>query len=88
MSWSLRERKSAVFDGNGQATVDFTGGDKLRGGNIDESQNNSINILDYSTLKVNWATLNAIADINGDGAVQTLDYSIMKTYWFQVGDAE
>ena len=29
-----------------------------------------------------------MADINGDGDVQTLDYEIMKVNWFNVGDAD
>lgn len=85
-AWTLREKKSLSFDGNGQATVSFTGTDKLRGGDLDAS--NMVNILDYSILKAGWNSVNAGADINGDGQVQLLDYSILKLYWFQIGDSQ
>jgi len=70
---------------NGQATVDFTGADTLPGGDINGS--NSVNILDFGVLKLNWFTHNAVADINGDGDVQTMDYTILKANWFKSGDA-
>jgi len=85
-AWTLREKKAASLDVDGQATVDFTGGDQLRGGDLNGS--NSINILDYAVLKVNWMSGSEVADINGDGGVQLWDYILMKTNWFQVGDPE
>ena len=56
----------------------------LRAGDLNGS--NSINVLDYSILKVNWFTANPAADVNGDGVVNTLDYALMKANWFAVGD--
>ena len=87
-AWNLRRKLTGLsLDGNGQLTgVNFTGGSRLLGGDINGS--NGINILDYSILKTNWFTTNAVADINGDGSVQFLDYSIMKSNFFQKGDAE
>jgi 7,8-dihydro-6-hydroxymethylpterin-pyrophosphokinase len=85
-AWSLRRKQAAVLGGSGQATVNFTGANDLLGGDINGS--NSINILDYSVLKVNWNTTNAVADINGDGLVQLLDYSLMKSNWFALGDPQ
>ncbi len=86
--WSLREKKTVTLDGSGNATVDFTGADKLLGGDIDASHDNRIQIVDYSTLKVNWGTTNAVADINNINGVQLLDYLILKSNWGQVGDDE
>jgi hypothetical protein len=85
-AWNLRRKLPAALDGSGQATADFTGASKLPGGDINGS--NSINILDYGVLKINWFTTNAVADIDGDGQVALSDYSIMKTNWFQRGDDE
>ena len=81
-AWSLRERQSVAFDGSMQATNNFT----LLGGDINDSNGN--NILDFSVLKINWMTTNAVADINGDGVVQLLDYSILKSNWFKKGDPQ
>ncbi|GAF95797.1 unnamed protein product, partial [marine sediment metagenome] len=75
-AWNLRSKVALTDLGNGQATAGFTGvgggaypmvGGMLLGGDIDISGSNGINILDYSVLKVNWGTTNAVADINGDG---------------------
>lgn len=81
-AWSLRQRQAVSFDSENQAVNNFN----LLGGDMNNS--NSVNIFDYSTLKVNWYTTNAVADINGDGQVQLLDYSIMKSNWFKTGDAQ
>jgi hypothetical protein len=85
-AWNLRRKLAASLDGNGQATVNFTGVSKLLGGDINGS--NSINVLDYSVLKNNWLTSNPVADITGDGAVNNDDYTLMKGNWFKVGDAQ
>jgi len=81
-AWSLRERQTVLFDGEMQATINFT----LRGGDIDGS--NSVNTLDFSVMKANWFSANGVADINGDGSVQLLDYAIMKASFFEQGEAE
>ena len=85
-AWTLRKKLAASLDGDGQATVNFTGGNKLLGGDINGS--NSINVLDYSILKTHWFTSNPVADITGDGVVNSTDYTIMKANWFKVGDPE
>jgi hypothetical protein len=85
-AWSLRNKLAAVLDGDGQVAANFTGGEKLLGGDINGT--NSINVLDYSVLKANWFTSNSVADIDGSGEVGTLDYSIQKSNWFKVGDPQ
>jgi hypothetical protein len=85
-AWNLRKKVAVTLDSDGQATVNFTSSAKLLGGDINGS--NSINILDYSILKVNWFTSNAVADIDGNGNVGLLDYTTMKANWFNVGDPE
>jgi hypothetical protein len=81
---SLRRKQSVTFDSENQSVVDFTGANDLLGGDLDGT--NSVNILDYSILKVNWLQNSANADINGDGLVKTFDYLLMKANWFVVGD--
>ncbi len=85
-AWSLRSKLAVALDSGGQGTANFEDADKLRGGDIDGS--NSINVLDYSRLKVNWLTTNAVGDIDGNGSVGASDYALMRANWFQVGDAQ
>jgi hypothetical protein len=85
-AWSLRNKLAAVLDGDGQVAANFTGGEKLLGGDINGT--NSINVLDYSVMKANWFTSNSVADINGNGVVNLDDYSIQKSNWFLVGDPQ
>jgi hypothetical protein len=85
-SWSLREKKSAVLNPDGQAVADFTGVDMLRGGDLNDT--NSVNILDYAMLQSNWLTANPASDINGDGLVNSYDYVVMKKYWLKLGDPQ
>jgi hypothetical protein len=84
-AWSLRNNVLLTGGTNGQWVADLTGAEKLRGGDLNNS--NSVNILDYGVLKINWFTSNAVADITGDGDVNATDYNIMKGNWFQTGDA-
>ena len=86
--WTLRGKVTGLdmSINDGQAAASFTGADKLRVGDMNNS--NTTNILDYAILKQNWFTTNAVADLNGDGVVNILDYSLLKTYWFQAGDPE
>lgn len=84
-AWTLRQKTGLEMGDDGQAVANFT----LRGGDLDGS--NSINILDYSLLKVRWLKTGGdafAADINGDGIVNIKDYEIMKSNWFQVGDLQ
>ena len=46
----------------------------------------TVNILDFSLLKINWFTLNSVADINGDGMTSLPDYLIMSGNWYKAGD--
>lgn len=85
-AWSLREKKSAILDINGQAIANFTGSDILRGGDLNET--NSVNSLDYAILQGAWNTVNPAADVNADGLVNSFDYVIMKKYWLKIGDPQ
>lgn len=96
-AWNLREKLAVALDLDGQiVNADFVGDGApgwsdatdhyLRGGDLNGT--NSINILDYTIMKINWAGSAPEADINGDGVIATLDYTIMKLNWVQIGDAE
>jgi len=89
-AWNLRTKLAAALDVDGQASADFIDADKLRGGDINGT--NSINILDYSLLKISWYTAGGsndpVADISGDGQVNGNDYILMKGNWFQTGDPQ
>jgi hypothetical protein len=80
-AWHLRKRVDVDLGGSGQITPGFT----LLGGDLNGS--NSINILDYSKMQINWGGGTG-GDINGDGSTFTLDYSIMKSNWFRIGDPQ
>ena len=86
-AWNLRVKITGLVltDADGQEVVNFTGDDnKLRGGDLNGT--NGINILDYSVLRMNWFTHEAVADINGDGNVNVLDFVLLKKNFFQKGD--
>jgi len=84
-AWNLR-RKITGLTAGGAAVASFTGSNRLLGGDINET--NSINILDYGILIMNWNTANSVADIDGDGLVYTGDYMLMLGNWFTAGDPE
>jgi hypothetical protein len=84
-AWNLRN-KLAVTLVDGQAVANFTGIEKLLGGDLNGS--NTINMLDYTILRANWFTTNPVADITGNGYVNTLDYTILKKNFFKKGDPE
>lgn len=93
-AWNLRERLAVTLDSNGQAVVDYlTDGTAgwadatdhyLRGGDI--TNENVINLADYTLLKNNFLTLFGPADMNGDGVVNLLDYNLMKSNYLTLGD--
>lgn len=85
-AWSLRSKLPVALDAGGEAEANFEDADMLRAGDIDNS--NSINVLDYSKLKVNWYTTNSVADIDGNGSVGATDYSLMRLNWFTAGDSQ
>jgi len=82
-NWSLRDKQAVTFDADMQGTATDL---LMLGGDMNDS--NTTTILDYSILKTNWLTLNAIADLTGDGGVNILDYAILKKNFFQTGAAE
>jgi hypothetical protein len=90
--WNKRRKLAASFDINGQAVVNFTGANMLRGGDI--TGDNIVNLADYSSLVFHWLEVvsavpaAAVADMNGDGVINFFDYVILGTNWFTVGDPQ
>jgi len=91
-AWHKRKRLDATFDINGQAVVNFTGADQLRGGDI--TGDNIVNFADYLVLATHFGkTIAAFpvadaANISGDAVVNVIDYSILASNWFSVGDPQ
>jgi len=85
-AWNLRRKLPVSLDGDGQGTANFTGSDKLLGGDI--NGDNIVNTLDYTIYAVNYLTTNAVADIDGDGVVNTTDYTLISANFFKAGDEE
>ena len=85
-AWNLRNRLDIGLDVNGQALVEFTGAEELRGGDL--NGDNVVNTLDYSILRFYWFTTNAVADITGDGAVNVTDFNILKGNFYSAGDPQ
>ena len=84
-AWSLRSKQyPANIGGNGSAIVNFTDGNKLRGGDFNGS--NVITFTDYSILGVNFTLDYPPADITGDGSVDYDDYLILYFNWQAYGD--
>jgi hypothetical protein len=85
----LREKVGVTFDGNGQASVAYTGapGGDLNGDNV-------VNLLDYAVLKFYWLKqvsidpLAAAAEITGDGSVNLTDYQILQGNFYKQGDPQ
>lgn len=84
--WNLRSKVAASFTPAGVGSASLTGGDLLPGGDI--NGDNVINTFDYSILRFNWLTNNAVSDITGDGATSGPDYNLLRTNFYTVGDAE
>lgn len=85
-AWHLRSRVAASFSPEGVGTAVLTGSDKLPGGDL--NGDNVINTFDYSVLRFNWTTANAVADITGDGSVFTADYLPLRANFFTIGDSQ
>ena len=69
-----------------QWTAALTGASKLLGGDLNNS--NTVNILDYSKLKLFWYTTNPIADIDGNGTVSLSDYVMLQLNFFKTGSPQ
>jgi len=83
--WHIRRKLSVTWsDANG--SVGFTGDKQLLGGDLDN--NNKIDVIDYSILKVDWFTQNGRSDVDGSGWVNIADYAIMRPNFFKFGDPE
>lgn len=91
-STHLRERTGVAFDGDGQASVAYTGAGELQGG--DFNGDNIVNLLDYSILRFYWLKqvslepLAASAEVTGDGSVNLTDYQILQSNFYQQGDPQ
>ena len=84
-AWNLRKRIAIAFSG-GQALADFTGNNRLPGGDIDGS--NMVDFGDFNQLAAFWYTTDADSDINDSGLVDIEDYFLLASRWYQEGDAE
>ncbi len=84
MAWTLRKRLPATFDSEGNAEVDFTGANQLRGGDLTDS--NFVGTGDLNILSANWFVANTVADITGSGSSTTADYNVLASNWFTGGD--
>ena len=83
----IRVRHDAALDGDGQATVAFTGANELPGGDL--NGDNVINTLDFSILRFFWLDeTDPTADITGEGIVNMDDYNILSANFFTAGDPE
>lgn len=52
----------------------------------DLNNDNVINTFDWSVMKDQWSTNDAVADLNRDDVVNSFDYSFLHTNWFHKGD--
>ena len=84
-AWHLRSRLPATFT-NGEAAVNFTGTQTLRGGDINGS--NLVDMGDYNQLAAAWYTTQSGSDIDGSGLVDIFDYFLLASHWSQEGDPE
>ena len=84
-AWNLRKRQAFTFS-DGSVLVDFTGTNRLPGGDIDNS--NHIDLGDFNQLAAFWYTSDAASDINGSGLVDIEDYFLLARRWYQQGDTE
>ena len=83
-AWSLRKRQAVTF-ANYAATANYTGSNKLGGGDLDGS--NSVALADYYRVAAAWYTVNAAADIDGSGLVDAADYMLLASHWGESGDS-
>lgn len=83
-AWNLRSKVPAAFTPQGVSSVALTGADMLLGGDL--TGDNVVNTLDFSRLRVNWFTFNAVADITGDGVVNLPDSTILTGNFYTIGD--
>lgn len=89
--WNLRRRLDVAFV-DGQAEVDFIGGNKLPGGDI--NGDNVVNMLDYAILRFYWANVVSsvpeavVADITASGAVGMNDFGLLQTNFYVFGDPQ
>jgi hypothetical protein len=84
-AWTRRKRLGVNFAAN-QATADFGGGDKPRGGDLNGS--NAVETIDYAILRRFWLSSNPAAYIDGNGVVDASDYAILIADWLTRGDPE
>ena len=85
-AWNLRVKLPVSLAGGNAAGVNFTGSSLLAGGDL--NNDNVVNFPDYSTLGINYFSVDPVADIDGDGVVSFNDYSILYLNWFTAGGPE
>ena len=83
--WNLRRKLPVTFI-NGLAGANFTGANKLLGGDLDGS--NAVDLDDLVLLATYWYTSDPTADIDGSGAVDLDDLVILANNWYIQGDLE
>jgi autotransporter-associated beta strand protein len=90
-AWTLRKRLPLTFS-SGQAVANFTGTNRLLGGDI--NGNNNVNSIDNNVFKsfngktVATTPAAAQADITGNGSVNSLDFNVLKANLGKVGEAQ
>ena len=52
----------------------------------DSSNDNMVDVVDFSLLRANFGSASNLADYNGDGAVDVIDFSLLRTHFGLVGD--
>ena len=81
---TLRRLLALTFDGTGQATTAFTGSSQLLAG--DFSDDNFVDIVDFSILAANFSTLGDEADATCDGVQGSADFTTILANFFVPGD--
>jgi hypothetical protein len=96
-AWNLRSKVAVTLDSNNQASgVSFTDAKLLRGGDIDSTgmSDNVVNLSDYLVLGNNFFGIvdvnpaAAVADIDGNGAVDLDDYLYLFANFYTGGDPQ
>lgn len=78
---TLANRKRSVELEDGLNQIDF--GTLLSG---DCSDDNVVDVLDFSLLRAAFGTEEAAADFNEDGVVDVYDFSLLRTHFGMAGD--
>jgi hypothetical protein len=67
--------------------ADFTGGDRLRGG--DYNDDNFVDVIDFALFLASFGRMDAPeCDINGDGIVDIVEFTYIRLHFFEMGHHE